>query len=88
MASGHGKRVRVSLERVCGVRGSRLTVLRIILQLLGRDGGAEEVLEVLEHVLLAGRECARLWVVIKVGHIWRTTELFFSLGTRARSLTN
>ena len=68
MASGHGKRVRVSPESVCGVRGSRLTVLRVVLELLGRDGGAEEVLEVLEDILLAGREGARLRVGIEVGH--------------------
>ena len=50
-------------------------VLGVVLQLLGRDGRAEEVLQVLEHVLLGGRERARLRVVVEVGHAG-TAETF------------
>ena len=60
-------------------------VLRVVLELLGRDGGAEEVLEVLEDILLAGRKGARLRVVVEVGHIGLRPEFFF--GARAGPLT-
>ncbi len=40
-------------------------VLGVVLQLLGRDGRAEEVLQVLEHVLLGGRKGARLRVLVE-----------------------
>jgi len=44
-------------------------VLRVVLQLLGRDGRAEEVLQVLEHVLLGRSERARLGVRLEgIGH--------------------
>ena len=62
-------------------------VLGVVLELLGRDGGAEEVLQVLEHILLGGREGARLRVVVEVGHIWRTTGGVL-LEARSEPLTN
>ena len=43
-------------------------VLRVVLELLGRDGGAEEVLEVLEHILLAWRKGFWLGVRVEIGH--------------------
>ena len=50
MACEHGTR-QVSAWLVCGLEGRAYVVLRVVLKLLGRDGGAKEVLEVLEHVL-------------------------------------
>lgn len=51
---------------------AELTVLRVVLELLGRDGGAEEVLEVLEDVLLGRRKGARLRVGVELSirHGW------------------
>jgi len=50
------------------LEGSRAHVmLAVILELLGRDGGAEEILQVLQHVLLRRGEGARLGVLIERG---------------------
>jgi len=70
LRTARGEREHWSARREAGATGSfelrRRTghrmVLRIIFQLLGRDGRAEEVLEVLEHILLGGSKCARLGV--------------------------
>ena len=43
-------------------------MLGVVLELLGRHGGAEEVLEVLEDVLLGRSKGARLRVVMETGH--------------------
>ena len=51
-------------------------VLRVVLELLGRHGRTEEVLEVLEHILLGGRKGARLGVRVEVGHAWCDRSLF------------
>ena len=66
---GSGKR-----KAKCGVGyGLRRTremvshgvVLGVVLELLRRDGGAKEVLEVLEDILLGRRKRARLGVLIE-----------------------
>ena len=52
-------------SRLASVRRRRTghcMVLGVVLELLGRHGGTEEVLEVLQHILLAGRKGARLGV--------------------------
>ena len=41
-------------------------VLAVILELLGRDGGAKEVLQVLEDVLLGRRKGARLRLSVEL----------------------
>ena len=51
----------LSRVRVGEVVGHSM-VLGVVLELLGRDGGAEEVLKVLEDILLARRKGARLRV--------------------------
>ena len=43
-------------------------VLAVVLELLGRDGGAEKVLQVLEDVLLGRRKGARLRLGVEIGH--------------------
>ena len=51
-----GGRFRCNAHILSGVRVGEVVgggmVLRVVLELLGRDGGAEEVLQVLEDVLL------------------------------------
>lgn len=67
-------------------------VLGVVLELLGRDGGAEKVLEVLHHVLLGGRKGARLRlrVELRVCHdcvcvvgVWGFRELGAIRGNRS-----
>ena len=48
-------------------------VLAVVLELLGRHGGAEEVLQVLEDVLLGRREGARLRGLLEACHAYVDT---------------
>ena len=84
LRTARGKREAVPVKCEAGAKGlvqagggrtGHGVVLGVVLQLLGRDGRAEEVLQVLEHVLLGGRERARLRVVVEVGHAG-TAETF------------
>ena len=44
-------------------------VLAVVLELLGRHGGAKEILQILQHVLLGRRKGARLGVRVElIGH--------------------